>query len=98
MVIAEGENAAPLAWLVNRLARPMGGCHWWRLIATGPGGGYPAGVVEPNQQPPRYRWPWFVLGAFLLAVVLAVAWMAYAVHLERQARNFNPPQPGAAPR
>jgi hypothetical protein len=30
-----------------------------------------------DASPPRrkYRWPWFVLAAFILAVVLAVLWM-----------------------
>jgi len=55
-------------------------------------------VVELNEKPPRYRWPWFVLAAFLLGVVLAVLWMTYAIRRERQQRDVNAPLPAAAPR
>jgi hypothetical protein len=47
-----------------------------------------------NEPPPSYRWPWFVLAAVLLGVVLAIVWMSYAVHRERQERDFNTPPPG----
>jgi quinoprotein glucose dehydrogenase len=43
---------------------------------------------------PRYRWPWFVLGAFLLAVALAVLWMSFEVRRLRRQRDpfpYNPP-------
>jgi len=55
---------------------------------------------EPGDNPPRlnYKWPWFVLAAFLAAVVLAVIWMSFAVQRERQQRDFNAPLPSAAPR
>jgi hypothetical protein len=36
---------------------------------------------------PRYRWPWFVLAAILLAIVLAIAWMGFAVHRLREYRE-----------
>jgi hypothetical protein len=49
---------------------------------------------DPNQNPPRYRWPWFVLAAVLLGVALAIAWMSFAVHREKQERDFNAPLPG----
>ena len=39
----------------------------------------------------RYRWPWFVLGAFLLAVVLAVVWMTAEVRRQQRYRNLNTP-------
>jgi len=55
-------------------------------------------VADPNEKPPRYRWPWIALAAFLLAVALAIAWMGYAVHLERQARDFNVPSADAPSR
>jgi len=42
---------------------------------------------------PRYRWPWFVLGALLLAIVLAIAWMSREIERTRQIRELNsPPQ------
>ena len=36
---------------------------------------------EQNEIPPgqKYRWPWFVLAAVLLGIVLAVVWMGFAV-------------------
>ena len=46
---------------------------------------------EPDEMPRRYRWPWFVLAAVVLAVVLAVIWMSYAVKRERQQRDFSAP-------
>jgi hypothetical protein len=51
-------------------------------------------MSEPKQ---NYKWPWFVLAAFVAAVALAVLWMSFAVHRERQERDFNAPLPGAAP-
>jgi len=41
------------------------------------------------RQKPAYRWPWFVLGAFVLAVILAVVWMSYEVKRTRMIREFN---------
>ena len=38
---------------------------------------------------PTYRWPWFVLGAVILAVVLAVVWMSYEVKRTRRIRELN---------
>ncbi len=55
-------------------------------------------VEETNKKSPRYRWPWFVLAALLLGVALAILWMGYAVHLEKQAHDFNVPSPGAPSR
>jgi autotransporter translocation and assembly factor TamB len=46
---------------------------------------------ESNETPRRYIWPWFVLAAFVLAVVLAVVFMCFAVKREREQRNFNAP-------
>lgn len=43
---------------------------------------------SPN--PPRYRWPWFLLAAVILAVVLAIAWMSVAVRRTRELRDSNP--------
>ena len=58
------------------------------------------GMNEPGDPLPKptYRWPWFVLAAFLLGVALAILWMGYAVHLEKRAHDFNVPSPGASSR
>jgi len=53
---------------------------------------------EQSGNPQRYRWPWFVLAAFLLGVVLAIVWMSYAVHRERQERDVNAPLPSVPAR
>jgi len=52
---------------------------------------------EPDLPKTNYKWPWFVLAAFLAAVVLAVFWMSYAVQREKQERDFNAPLPGGPP-
>ena len=56
---------------------------------------------ERNELPPeprrRYTWPWFVLGAGILFLLLAIVWMSYAVrHMRQQRENetgypTNPP-------
>jgi hypothetical protein len=50
---------------------------------------------EPDEIPPKqnYRWPWFVLAAFILFVALAILWMGLAVKRERQERDYNAPIP-----
>ena len=50
---------------------------------------------DQNENPQRYQWPWFVLAAFLLGVALAIVWMSFAVHREKQERDFNAPLPGS---
>jgi hypothetical protein len=46
----------------------------------------------PNENPPRrYRWPWFVLAAFVAFVLLAILWMSFAVRSVERERNFNAP-------
>ncbi len=39
---------------------------------------------------PRYRWPWFVLAAVVLGVLLAVVWMTIEVRRIRQQQSSNP--------
>ena len=58
------------------------------------------GMNEPeeNSPPQKYLWPWYVLAAFLLAVVLAVAWMGFAVKRQKQERDFSAPLPSSTPR
>ena len=53
---------------------------------------------DQNENPPRYRWPWFVLAAVLLGVILAIVLMGFAVHRERQERDVNAPLPGVPAR
>jgi hypothetical protein len=42
---------------------------------------------------PRYSWPWFVLGAIVLAVVLAVIWMSKEIARARRIHDLNAPTP-----
>ena len=49
---------------------------------------------DPNRR--RYKWPWFVLAAVILFIVLAVIWVSAAVHREEQERIFNS-TPSATP-
>jgi NADH:ubiquinone oxidoreductase subunit 6 (subunit J) len=53
---------------------------------------------EQNEIPPKrnYKWPWFALAAVVLFLVLAIVWMSYAVHREKQERNFNAPIPNSS--
>ncbi len=48
---------------------------------------------EPGENPPKrnYKWPWFVLAAVLLGIVLAVVWVGFAVKKVERERNFNAP-------
>lgn len=48
---------------------------------------------EPNENPPRYRWPWFVLAAVVLFIVLAVLWVTAAARKVEQQRNYDAPLP-----
>ena len=48
---------------------------------------------EPNQ---KFRWPWFVLAAVLLAIVLAVGFVTVAARKVAQQRDFVP-LPSTAP-
>jgi bacteriorhodopsin len=50
-----------------------------------------------NLPKPNYKWPWFVLAAVVLAVVLAVVWMSCAVKYEREQRDFSAPLPSSTP-
>jgi hypothetical protein len=52
---------------------------------------------DPNEKPRRYKWPWFVLAAFVLFVLLAIVWMSFAVRSVERERNFNAPQTTNSP-
>ena len=58
------------------------------------------GDLPDTQNKRRYNWPWFVLGAVLLAIVLAVVWMSKEIERTRRIRDLNAPAPhgdGGAP-
>jgi hypothetical protein len=50
---------------------------------------------EVPLDPPRvkYRWPWFLLGAVLLAIALAIVWVGWEVRHVEQETNFSAPLP-----
>lgn len=52
---------------------------------------------EPNQNPRRYNWPWFVAAAVLLGIVLAIVWMSFAVRKVERERDVNAPLPSTKP-
>ena len=56
-------------------------------------------MSEPdNHSPkPQYKWPWFVLAAVLLGMVLAVMWVGAAAKKVEQQRDYNAPLPDTAP-
>ncbi len=51
---------------------------------------------DDNQNPRHYKWPWFVLAAVLLGIVLAVVWVSFAVKKVEQERGMNAPVPAGA--
>ena len=50
---------------------------------------------EPNEPPRRYRWPWFVLAAFVVFVLLAILWLSFDIRKVEQERNLNAPLPAS---
>jgi hypothetical protein len=43
-----------------------------------------------NEPPkPTYRWPWFVLAAVILAVVLAAVWMYFEIKKTKRIQELN---------
>lgn len=52
---------------------------------------------EPNENPRHYKWPWFVLAAVVLFIVIAVLAVALAAHKVEQQRDFGSPLPSSAP-
>jgi heme/copper-type cytochrome/quinol oxidase subunit 2 len=55
-------------------------------------------MSRQNENPRRYKWPWFVLAAFILGVILTVLWMSFAVRREKQERDMNAPLPNSPAR
>lgn len=52
---------------------------------------------ENNSPKPKYKWPWFVAAAVVLAIVLAVIWVAIAAKKVEEQRDFGQPLPSGAP-
>jgi hypothetical protein len=48
---------------------------------------------DPNENPRRHQWPWFVLAAFFLAMALAVLWLSFEVRKVERERDMNAPLP-----
>ncbi len=47
---------------------------------------------ENRAHPPRrYTWPWFLLAAFLAAIVLAAIWLSFEIQRTRRIRDLNAP-------
>ena len=40
--------------------------------------------------PTRYRWPWFVLAAVIVFVLLTILWMSVAIHRTREQSEWAP--------
>jgi hypothetical protein len=52
----------------------------------------------PPPDPRRsYRWPWYLLGAVILGLVLAILWLWPVVQRIRQQRLANPPAAASEP-
>ena len=43
--------------------------------------------MNTNEKKPQYRWPWFLLVALIIAVVLSVFWVLGAVRKVRRIRE-----------
>ena len=51
-------------------------------------------VHKSNTQNRRtYTWPWWVLGAVVLGILLAVLWMSQEIARTRRIRDLNAPPP-----
>jgi bacteriorhodopsin len=50
-----------------------------------------------NLPKPTYKWPWFAAAAAVLAIVLAIVWMTFAVKKVESERDFSAPLPSSAP-
>ena len=54
-------------------------------------------MSAPENNSPRqnFKWPWLVLAAVVLAIVLAVGWVGFAAKKVGQQRDFTPLPAGA---
>jgi hypothetical protein len=48
---------------------------------------------EQNSEPPRYRWPKFLLAGVILGIVLAIIWVSFAARNVKQTRDPFAPLP-----
>ena len=55
-------------------------------------------MSEPDENfpKPKHKWPWFVLAAVLLGIVLAILWVGAAAKKVEEQRDFMP-LPASAP-
>jgi hypothetical protein len=53
-------------------------------------------MSDSNENPRSYKWPWLLLAMVLIGIISAILWMSFAVHRERQERDFNAPIPNSA--
>ncbi len=56
-----------------------------------------ATMIEPNEKPRRYKWPWFVLAAVVLFIALAVLWVTLAAEKVERQRDYSAPIPSSGP-
>ena len=54
-------------------------------------------MSEPDEKPPRYRWPWFALAAVVLFIVLAVIWVSLAAEKVERQRDYSAPISSGTP-
>ncbi len=73
---------------------PASGSVFETLAAHGPMCENPTAMNEPKR---NYKWPWFVLAAVVLFIVLAVLWVAFAAEKVEQQRDYGAPLPSSAP-
>jgi hypothetical protein len=52
-----------------------------------------SGNMPEAENKRRYRWPWFVLAAILLAIALAVLWLSREIERTRRIRDLDAPGP-----
>jgi hypothetical protein len=45
----------------------------------------------------RYRWPWFLLAAVVLAIFLVLVWLLPVIRSIREQRQANPPSTSSEP-
>ena len=68
---------------------------WFRVTLpqrTGDMGDIPE-APRPNATRPHYRWPWYVLAGFLLAIILAVVWLSFEIRRTQRIREINTSMP-----
>lgn len=48
---------------------------------------------DENAPKPKYKWPWFVLAAVILGIVLTIIWVTFAAVREKSESDFSAPLP-----